>query len=119
MWFLVDAVSLLHGCVGARYAGAALNPALVLAPAIVFRCNRDWWVYLLAELLGSVLAAGVSVSIMCYGASRRMKHGPKVPSAEGTREPLLAEEALPRSGPGGLPRSSDHLRPSSEEPAVV
>jgi aquaporin TIP len=35
---------------GAKYTGAALNPARVLGPLAVFKCGKDQaWVYILGE----------------------------------------------------------------------
>ncbi|KAF6260340.1 aquaporin-like protein [Scenedesmus sp. NREL 46B-D3] len=55
---------------GGRFTGAALNPARVLGPALVFGCG--WQVgpvYILAELLGGV--AGSVMSCPLYGTGRQ------------------------------------------------
>lgn len=47
------------------YTGGLVNPALLVAPSIVFLCNWSagrFWSYLLGQLLGAILAAGIAVA---------------------------------------------------------
>ena len=43
---------------GYKWTGAAMNPARVIGPALVFLCTpqKDFWFYLLGEGIGAVLA---------------------------------------------------------------
>ena len=60
---------------GFEYSGAALNPARLIGPALIFLCTpqRSFWFYLIGELLGAILAAGVSAG--AYGAGRAYEGG--------------------------------------------
>jgi aquaporin TIP len=72
------------------YTGAALNPALVLGPAIVFLCTGTWWIYLAGEFVGSLLAAVVGSSIFQFGIGRRTAYDYEA-GVSGTQEGLLSE----------------------------
>lgn len=52
------------------YTGTSVNFARTLAPAILFRCESAWItvIYLLAELLGTVLAS--IVAALCFGVGK-------------------------------------------------
>lgn len=53
---------------GARWTGAALNPARVIGPAAVFGCSKNiWWVYVLAQLLAAALACCVFGVVSGFG----------------------------------------------------
>lgn len=53
---------------GGIYTGAALNPARVLGPAIVFECGWDVaWIYVLAQLTGGMLACVVFATVSGWG----------------------------------------------------
>ena len=53
---------------GGPYSGAALNPARVLAPSMVFHCYWDTVpVYISAQLLGAVLAAALTMPLYGFG----------------------------------------------------
>ena len=43
---------------GYKWTGAAMNPARVIGPALVFLCTpqKAFWFYLLGEAIGAVLA---------------------------------------------------------------
>ncbi|KAK9805279.1 hypothetical protein WJX72_010747 [[Myrmecia] bisecta] len=59
---------------GGTYTGAALNPARVLGPAIVYHCYwRYVWVYILGQLTGAILAALVSWPL--YGSAGPILRG--------------------------------------------
>ncbi len=47
---------------GGNWTGASLNPARVLAGLIVYGCNLHgiWWIYLLGQIVGAILASAVS-----------------------------------------------------------
>ncbi|KAK9809551.1 hypothetical protein WJX73_000988 [Symbiochloris irregularis] len=54
--------------VGGPYTGAALNPARVIGPAIVFNCYWDTaFVYIFAELFGGFLAAVAFLPLYGFG----------------------------------------------------
>ncbi|KAK9831439.1 hypothetical protein WJX81_004683 [Elliptochloris bilobata] len=54
--------------VGGPYTGAALNPARVLGPAMVFHCFWDTaMVYVFAQLLGSAVAAALILPLYGFG----------------------------------------------------
>ena len=51
---------------GGRFTGAALNPARVLGPALVFNCYWNTaFVYMAAQFLGALVAALVNIPL--YG----------------------------------------------------
>lgn len=53
---------------GAKWTGAALNPARVLGPTAVFGCGKDtWWVYVLAQLAAALLACCVFAFVSHWG----------------------------------------------------
>lgn len=53
---------------GAKWTGAALNPARVVGPAVVFRCSGSyWWHYVLAEIVAAVLACCVFAFVSGWG----------------------------------------------------
>ena len=56
-------------CAGGKYTGAAINPARLIAPALVFFCTpqRAFWLYLLGQLLGALLGGVVSTGT--FGAA--------------------------------------------------
>lgn len=59
---------------GARWTGAALNPARVIGPAAVFGCSKKyWWVYILAQLVAAVLACAVFAYVSGWGPLAPMK----------------------------------------------
>lgn len=44
--------------IGGPLTGAALNPARVIGPALVYQCYWNTaWIYIVAELLGGAIAA--------------------------------------------------------------
>lgn len=47
----------------------AINPALVLANLIVFRCTNKVWIYLLGHAFGAALASVVSGSVFGWGGA--------------------------------------------------
>lgn len=53
---------------GGPYSGAALNPARVFGPSLVFHC---YWstvpVYIFAQLLGAAAAAGLTMPLYGFG----------------------------------------------------
>ena len=53
-----------------QFTGGAFNPARVLAPAIVFRCETGFItvIYVLAELAGTVLAS--AIAFVAYGIKK-------------------------------------------------
>ena len=53
---------------GGPYSGAALNPARVLGPSLVFQCYWDTVpVYVTAELLGAFFAALLTMPLYGFG----------------------------------------------------
>lgn len=53
---------------GAKWTGAALNPARVIGPAAVFGCSKNiWWVYVLAQVLAAALACCVFAVVSGWG----------------------------------------------------
>lgn len=53
---------------GGPYTGAALNPARVLGPAMVFHCYWDTvFVYIFAELIGAAIAAALIIPLYGFG----------------------------------------------------
>ena len=55
-------------CTGGPFTGAALNPARVLGPALVYDCYwATAFVYVFAELLGGILAALVFLPLYGFG----------------------------------------------------
>ena len=56
------------GNAGGQFTGAALNPARVLGPAIVFHCYWDTaFVYVFGELFGGLLAAVLVLPLYGFG----------------------------------------------------
>jgi Major intrinsic protein len=57
-----------HPTAGGPYSGAALNPARVLGPSLVFHC---YWstvpVYIVAQLLGALVAALATMPLYGFG----------------------------------------------------
>ena len=53
-----------------RFCGTSVNFARTVAPTILFRCERAWvtGIYLLAELLGTILAS--IVAALCFGVGK-------------------------------------------------
>ena len=53
-----------------QYTGGAFNPARVLAPAIIFRCETGFItvIYVLAEVAGAVLAS--AIAFVAYGVKK-------------------------------------------------
>jgi MIP family channel proteins len=78
VWALTEA--------GGKYTGAAINPARLIAPALVFFCTpqRAFWLYLLGQLLGALLGGVVSTGT--FGAAAAAPNDDMVPA-------FLAEEA--------------------------
>ncbi|KAI8471971.1 MAG: aquaporin-like protein [Monoraphidium minutum] len=73
---------------GGRWTGAALNPARVAGPAVVFRCSAGyWWMYILAEGLAALLACCVFAFVSGWGplspVASRSKY--RLTSAEAAR----------------------------------
>ena len=55
-------------CAGGPLTGAALNPARVIGPALVFNCYWDTvFVYIFAELFGGFLAAVIVLPLYGFG----------------------------------------------------
>ena len=53
---------------GGPYSGAALNPARVLGPSMVFHCYWDTVpVYICAQLLGATIAACLTMPLYGFG----------------------------------------------------
>lgn len=54
---------------GGNWTGASLNPARVLAGLIVYGCNLHgiWWIYLLGQIVGAILASAVAASVFGWG----------------------------------------------------
>lgn len=53
---------------GARYTGAALNPARVIGPLVVFGCGKDVaWVYVLSQLFAAVCACLIFSVVSGWG----------------------------------------------------
>lgn len=52
----------VFACAGGKYTGAAINPARLIAPAIVFFCTpqKAFWFYLIGEIVGAMIAAIVA-----------------------------------------------------------
>lgn len=52
----------VFACAGGKYTGAAINPARLIAPAIVFLCTpqKAFWFYLIGEIVGAMIAAIVA-----------------------------------------------------------
>ena len=46
---------------GGPWTGASINPARIFAGLIVYGCNLHgvWWIYLLSQIVGAFLGAGV------------------------------------------------------------
>jgi aquaporin TIP len=62
---------------GARFSGASMNPARLIGAATVFLCTpqRSFWLYLLGQVLGGLLAAGVSAGAYGVGRAYEGYHG--------------------------------------------
>ncbi|GBF97262.1 hypothetical protein Rsub_09953 [Raphidocelis subcapitata] len=59
---------------GAKWTGAALNPARVIGPTAVFGCGKKvWWIYVLAQLLAAVLACAVFAFVSGWGPLSPLK----------------------------------------------
>jgi hypothetical protein len=89
VWALTEA--------GGKYTGAAINPARLIAPAIVFFCTpqKAFWFYLIGELLGAILAAVVATGT--FGAAAAAPHdGTSSFLEEAGRDPLLGSEGTER-----------------------
>jgi glycerol uptake facilitator-like aquaporin len=68
---------------GARFTGAALNPARVIGPLAVFRCSRShWWIYVLGEPWGPQRKMGVGAGMGARGPCSGGRAG-----AAGAEEP--------------------------------
>jgi aquaporin TIP len=72
---------------GGNWTGASLNPARVLAGLIVYGCNLHgiWWIYLLGQIVGAILASAVAASIFGWGNGAYTSEGDR-------RDPLLSRE---------------------------
>lgn len=58
----------LFGPAGGGFTGAALNPARVIGPLAVFKCGANIaWIYILAQLLASVLACSIFAFVSGWG----------------------------------------------------
>jgi len=69
--------------VGGPYSGAALNPARVLGPSMVFHCYWDTVpVYVSAQLLGAFLAALLTMPLYGFGPESGMSGGQAAVDAE-------------------------------------
>jgi glycerol uptake facilitator-like aquaporin len=51
---------------GGNWTGASMNPARVIAGLIVYGCNLHgiWWIYLLGQIVGAILAAVVRLPLL-------------------------------------------------------
>jgi len=58
--FAVGMTILVLHCVGIPFTGASMNPARSFGPAIVHGCWKNHWVYWIAPLVGSSVAAVVA-----------------------------------------------------------
>ena len=67
-WLTLDVHVYVCSFAGGPYSGAALNPARVLGPSMVFHCYWDTVpVYVTAELLGAFLAALLTMPLYGFG----------------------------------------------------
>jgi len=55
---------------GGPWTGASINPARIFAGLIVYGCNLHgvWWIYLLSQVVGAFLGAGVAGYVFGYGS---------------------------------------------------
>lgn len=90
IWALTEA--------GGKYTGAAINPARLIAPAIVFFCTpqKAFWFYLIGEIIGAMIAAIVATGT--FGAEAATPFDDGTPSflEEAGRDPLLGSESAER-----------------------
>ncbi|KAK9915134.1 hypothetical protein WJX75_005159 [Coccomyxa subellipsoidea] len=72
---------------GGNWTGASMNPARVIAGLIVYGCNLHgiWWIYLLGQIVGAILAAVVAGSIFGWSNGHTGGEGDR-------RDPLLTRE---------------------------
>lgn len=84
------------GEAGGKYTGAALNPARVIASALVFLCTpqKAFWFYLIGEVLGGVLGALIA-TVHYSGLDTRGNGERPFLDPETGREPLLGAEGGP------------------------
>lgn len=87
IWVLTEA--------GGKYTGAALNPARLIAAALVFLCTpqKAFWFYLLGEILGAVAGATVAAAQFADLAPSGNNAPPSF--LEEGHEPLLGSEGAP------------------------
>mmetsp|Transcript_19068 Transcript_19068/g.57612 ORF Transcript_19068/g.57612 Transcript_19068/m.57612 type:complete len:260 (+) Transcript_19068:165-944(+) len=82
------------GEAGGLYTGAAVNPARVIAAAVVFLCTpqKKFWLYLLGEILGAAIAAAFAAGHFGHGAANSDQELPFLDEAtRGAGEPLLGD----------------------------
>jgi aquaporin NIP len=76
----VGSVIALEALFAGPVCGASMNPARSIAPAIVSGHLEHLWVYLLAPVLGAVLAVGTCVTVhgrhCCYGTEKEIEPCP-------------------------------------------
>jgi len=80
LWVLQQGICLIAG---GPYSGAALNPARVLGPSMVFHCYWDTVpVYVTAQLLGAFLAALLTMPLYGFGPESSTCGGQAAADAE-------------------------------------
>jgi aquaporin TIP len=92
VWALTEA--------GGKYTGGAINPARLIAPAVVFFCTpmRAFWLYLLGQLVGALLGGTVATAALDAAAAGAPADDtvPAFLADEGNREALLGPTAAER-----------------------
>ena len=73
-----------------RFSGASLNPARTFGPALVFRCWRAFLPYTGAQLLGALIAAGVSAPLYGLGCDFGRLTDSAGDALDGARDALRA-----------------------------
>ncbi|KAK9840175.1 hypothetical protein WJX74_004807 [Apatococcus lobatus] len=102
--FIVGLSLVLDLFAGAGYSGGGVSPARVLGPAIVFHCHWNTaWVYVLAEMLGGIIAGVLACPL--YG-----DHAPWLDKLMPWGHHAMTKESM-RAGhqPEGNLMGADHL----------
>jgi aquaporin Z len=82
---------------GAPYTGTSLNPARSLAPAVLAPALADLWVYLVAPVVGALLAAAVFTLFRDRRTlTAKLFHDVRYPSTLGSDLPVAPAGARPR-----------------------
>ncbi len=107
--------------------GASVNPARSLGPAVVVggQALSQVWVFLIAPLVGAVLAAGLYMLFQPEAAGggsaapgkSRFRAQPPAPSQAGTRPSTGSAPASGTSPADGLPHSGNAATPDSDPEA--